>query len=50
MLGSGRDAVAVVDISGFAVVDGLPVGEEFNPGVGAVGVEGGGFGLGDCLD
>jgi hypothetical protein len=29
-----EDAVAAGDVGGLAVVDGLPVGEEFNPGVG----------------
>ena len=45
-----EDAVAAKDVVGFAVVDGLPVGEEFTAGVGATGVERGGFGLGDFLD
>jgi len=45
-----EDAVAGEEVVGFAVVDGLPVGVDFGAGVGAAGVEGGGFGLGHGLD
>ena len=45
-----QDAVAGKKVVGFAVVDGLPVGVHFSAGVGAAGVEGGVFLLGDGLD
>jgi hypothetical protein len=42
-----EDVVAAGDVGGLAVVDGLPVGEEF---IRATGIEGGGFGLRDFLN
>ena len=45
-----QDAVAGIHAVGFTVVDGDPVGVEFGAGVGAPGVEGGGFLLRGFLD
>ena len=45
-----EDAVAGVDTVGLAVVDADPVGVHLGDGVGAAGIEGGCFPLGDLLD
>ena len=45
-----EDAVAGIHAVGLAVVDGDPVGVELGDAVGAAGIEGGGFLLGDLLD